>query len=178
MFLCMANFCLTLQEGKLKKPLSHMESWKLARARSKRKDDESEYYGNTEKNLESYSESFTQLHPGSDVADPILCDTDETAVVAIRPKYHGRYPCLDGVITPAVSYTRLRASNPSPSGSTGRSHPSLASQHAVSISLLIFFLSHFLTLFSALPTYKQPKFCRHIRPLSSLSISRCGSTCG
>ena len=142
----------------MKKPLSHMESWKLARAQSKRKDGESEYYGNTEKNLESYSESFTKLNPGSDVADPILCQTDETAMVAIRPKYHGRYPCLDGVITPSVSYTRLRATNPSPSGSTGRSHPSLASQHAVSISPLIFFFLTFSLYFQHCPLTNNLNF--------------------
>ena len=41
MFLCIANFCLTLQEDKLKRPLSDIESWKLARERSDRKEGES-----------------------------------------------------------------------------------------------------------------------------------------
>ena len=55
MFLCMDNFYLTLQEDKLQRPLSDMESWKLARERSDRKEGESQYYGNTEKHLESYT---------------------------------------------------------------------------------------------------------------------------
>ena len=148
----MANFCFTLQEDKLKKPLSDMESWKMARARSKCKEGKSEYYSNAEENLESYKESFERLHPGPDAPDAVQSQLDETTVVAIQLKYHGRYPCFDGLITPSISHTRLRATNPSPSGSTGRSQPSLASQHAVSISYLNLFLSHFLTLFSALPT--------------------------
>jgi hypothetical protein len=57
-------------------------------------------------------------------------------VVAIQGKSHGRYPCFDGLITPSVSYTRLRATNSSPSESTGRSQPPLARQHAVSTSHL------------------------------------------
>ena len=55
MFLCMANFYLMLQEDKLQRPLSNMESWKLARERSDRKEGESQYYGNTEQHLESYT---------------------------------------------------------------------------------------------------------------------------
>ena len=49
----MANFCLTLQEDKLQRPLSNMESWKLARERSDRKEGESQYYGKTEEHLDS-----------------------------------------------------------------------------------------------------------------------------
>ena len=48
MFLCMANFCLTLQEDKLKRPLSDIESWKLAREQSDSKAGESQYYGRTD----------------------------------------------------------------------------------------------------------------------------------
>ena len=70
MFLCMANFCLTLQEDKLQRPLSNMESWKMARDRSDRKASESEYYGKTEEHLESYKEQFERLHPpGPDAPD-------------------------------------------------------------------------------------------------------------
>ena len=75
--------------------------------RKKRKDGEGKYYGRTEENLKAYTEEFRRLHPGEDVANPIQSETDETAVVGIAPKLHGRYPVLDGVITPAISYTRL-----------------------------------------------------------------------
>lgn len=128
----------------MKRPLSDIEAWKLARVRSKRKDGEGEYYGRTEENLTAYTESYQRFHPGSAVDEPIQSETDETAVVAIQPKKHGRYPVLDGVITPSVSYTRLRATNPSLSGSTARAQPSLAAQHAVSIFPLIFLFSHFI----------------------------------
>ncbi|XP_037409757.1 reticuline oxidase-like [Triticum dicoccoides] len=55
-----------MKEDKLKRPLSDMELWKLARARSDRKECESEYYGKTEEHLETYKE-FEKLHlPGPD----------------------------------------------------------------------------------------------------------------
>ena len=135
MFLCMANFCLTLQEDKLKSPLSDMESWKMAHEQSDRKDGESQYYSNTEQHLESYTQNYQKLHP--DVAKSQI---DDTAVVAIQGKKNGRYPCFDGLITPSISYTRLRASNPSQLESTGRSQTPLARQHAVSTSPLSFSL--------------------------------------
>ena len=69
MFLCMANFCLTLQEDKLKRLLSDIESWKLACERSDREDGESKYYGKTEEHLESYTQQFERLHP--DVPDVV-----------------------------------------------------------------------------------------------------------
>ncbi|XP_044352548.1 homeobox protein HOX1A-like [Triticum aestivum] len=59
-------------EEKLKKPLSGMKLSRLALAQSNRKDVESEYYGNTEENLESYKESFQRPHPGPDAGDPVL----------------------------------------------------------------------------------------------------------
>ena len=62
MFLCMANFCLTLQEDKLKRPLSDIESWKLARERSHPKEGESQYYDKTEEHLESYTQHYQKLH--------------------------------------------------------------------------------------------------------------------
>ena len=40
----------------MKRPLSDMESWKLARERSRRKEGESQYYGKTEEHLESYTQ--------------------------------------------------------------------------------------------------------------------------
>jgi hypothetical protein len=76
------------------------------------------------------------LHPSPDAPDVAQSQIDDTAVVAIQGKPHGRYPCFDGLITPSVSYTRLRATNSSPLESTGRSQPPLARQHAVSTSPL------------------------------------------
>ena len=64
MFLCMANFCLTLQEDKLKRPLSDMESWKLARERSRRKEGESQYYGKTEEHLGVLHSSLSGVASG------------------------------------------------------------------------------------------------------------------
>jgi len=143
MFLCMANFCLTLQEDKLQRPLSDMESWKLARERSDRKEGESQYYGNTEQHLESYTQNYQKLHPDVPVPEVAKSQIDDTAVVAIQGKSHGRYPCFDGLITPSISYTRLRATNPSPLESTGHSLPPLVRQRAVSTSpyLLCLYLS-------------------------------------
>ena len=143
MFLCMANFCLPLQEDKLQRPLSDMESWKLAHKRSDRKEGESQYYGNTEQHLESYTQNYQKLHPDVPVPEVAQSQIDDTAVVAIQGKSHGRYPCFDGLITPSISYTRLRATNPSPLESTGRSQPPLVRQHAVSTSpyLLCLYLS-------------------------------------
>ena len=146
MFLCMANFCLTLQEDKLKRPLSDMESWKLARERSRHKEGESQYYGKTEEHLESYTQQFQRLQP--DVPDVVQSQIDDTDVVAIQGKYHGWYPCFDGLITPSISYTRLRASNPSQLESTGRSQTPLARQHDVSTSSLSFSILHSQFIFS------------------------------
>ena len=42
----------------MQRPLSDMESWKLARERSDRKEGESQYYGNTEQHLESYTQNY------------------------------------------------------------------------------------------------------------------------
>ena len=151
MFLCMANFCLTLQEDKLKRPLSDIESWKLARERSHPKEGESQYYGKTEEHLGSYIHHYQELHPDVPVAEVAQSQIDDTAVVAIQGKKNGRYPCFDGLITPSISYTQLRASNPSQLESTGRSQTPLARQHAVSTSSLSF-LSSILSLFSALLT--------------------------
>ena len=151
MFLCMANLCLTLQEDKLQRPLSDMESWKLARERSHRKEGESQYYGKTEEHLGSYIHHYQELHPDVPIAEVAQSQIDDTSVVAIQGKKNGRYPCFDGLITPSISYTRLRASNPSQLESTGRSQTPLARQHAVSTSSLSF-LSSILSLFSALLT--------------------------
>ena len=98
----------------MKRPLSDMESWKLARERSDCKDGESQYYGNTEQHLESYTQNYQKLHPDVPVPEVAQSQIDDTAVVAIQGKSHGRYPCFDGLITPSISYTRLPATNPSP----------------------------------------------------------------
>ena len=140
MFLCMANFCLTLQEDKLKRPLSDIESRRLARERSDHKDGESQYYGKTEEHLGSYIHHYQELHPDVPVAEVAQSQIDDTTMVAIQGKPHGRYPCFHGLITPSVSYTWLRATNLSPLESTGRSHTTLARQHAVSTSPLSFSL--------------------------------------
>ena len=113
MFLCMTNLCLAVQEEKLKRPLSDIESWRLARVRPNRKDDESEYYGNVGENLESYKKEFKKWNP--DKEDPMSADSDERAVVSIGPRSHGRSAVLDSVITPSISYRRIRATNPGPS---------------------------------------------------------------
>ena len=124
----------------MKRPLSDMESWKLARERSHRKEGESQYYGKTEEHLESYTQHYHKLHPDVPVPVPEVAQSqiDDTTVVAIQGKSHGRYPCFDGLITPSISYTRLRASNPSQLESTGRSQTPLARQHVVSTSSLSF----------------------------------------
>ena len=92
-----------------------------------------------------------KLHPDVPVPEVAQSQIDDTAVVAIQGKSHGRYPCFDGLITPSISYTRLRASNPSQLESTGRSQTPLARQHAVSFPPYLF-LSCILSLFSALLT--------------------------
>ena len=115
-----------------------MESWKLARERSHRKEGESQYYGKTEEHLGSYIHHYQELHPDVPVAEVAQSQIDDTAVVAIQGKKNGRYPCFDGLITPSISYTRLRSSNPSQLESTGRSQTPLARQHAVSTSSLSF----------------------------------------
>ena len=103
-----------------------MESWKLARERSHPKEGESKYYGKTEEQLESYTQHYQKLHPDVPVPEVAQSQIDDTAVVAIQGKSHGRYPCFDGLITPSISYTRLRSTNPSQLESTGRSQSPLA----------------------------------------------------
>ncbi|XP_073367277.1 uncharacterized protein [Aegilops tauschii subsp. strangulata] len=101
----------TLEEEKLKQPLSHMEAWEIAHTRRKPKPGEAKYYGKTAEYKKAYSEGYLSLHPGS--PDPIAADLDERVVVGMGPKKHGRQPILDAVITPSISYTQLRATNPS-----------------------------------------------------------------
>ena len=117
-----------------------MESWKLARERSHRKEGESQYYGKTEEHLESYTQHHQKLQPNVPIPEVAQSQIDDTAVVAIQGKKNGRYPCFDGLITPSISYTRLRASNPSQLESMGRSQTPLARQHAISTSPLSFSL--------------------------------------
>ena len=132
----------------MKRPLSDMESWKLARERRERKEGESQYYGNTEQHLESYTQHYQKLHPDVPVPEVAQSQIDDTAVVAIQGKKNGRYPCFDGLITPSISYTWLRASNPSQLESTGRSQTPLARQHAVRTSSLSFSILHSQFIFS------------------------------
>ncbi|KAI4971384.1 hypothetical protein ZWY2020_002298 [Hordeum vulgare] len=112
----MNHWCFkAMKEAKLKRSLSDIQSWVMARARTNPKEGESKYYGNIEEHIESYKEQFERLHPpGPDAPDVIESQIDEMAVVSIQGKAHGRYPCFDGLITPSVSYTQVRATNPSP----------------------------------------------------------------
>ncbi|KAM3239761.1 hypothetical protein ACQJBY_053449 [Aegilops geniculata] len=102
-----------MKEDKLKRPLSDIELWKLARERSHPKEGESQYYGKTEEHLGSYTQHYQKLHPDVPVAEVAQSQTDDTAVVAIQGQSHGRYPCFDGLITPSILYTQLWATNPS-----------------------------------------------------------------
>ena len=88
--------------------------------------------------LGSYIHHYQELHPDVPVAEVAQSQIDDTAVVAIQGKKNGRYSCFDGLITPSISYTQLRATNPSQLESTGRSQTPLARQHAVSTSSLSF----------------------------------------
>ena len=67
--------------------------------------------------------------------------------MGMGPKKHGRQPILDAVITPSISYTQLRATDPSLSQRTtmtsAQSHSLLAERHSVSIFPLIF-IAHFI----------------------------------
>ncbi|XP_037433197.1 uncharacterized protein LOC119300284 [Triticum dicoccoides] len=55
-------------------------------------------------------------------------DSDERAVVSIGPRSHGRSAVLDSVITPSISYRRIRATNPRPSP---RPRPSMSTAQAI-----------------------------------------------
>jgi hypothetical protein len=107
----MTNLCLVVQEEKLKRPLSHMEAWEIAHTRRKPKPGEAKYYGKTAEKKKAYSEGYLRLHPGT--PDPISADLDERVVVGMGPKKHGWEAVLDDVITPSISYTQLRATDPS-----------------------------------------------------------------
>ena len=141
----MTNLCLVVQEEKLKRPLSHMEAWEIAHTRRKPKPSEAKYYGKTAEKKKAYSEGYLRLHPGT--PDPISADLDERVVVGMGPKEHGREPVLDVVITPSISYTQLRATDPSLSQrmtmTSAHSHSLLAERHFVSIFPLIF-IAHFI----------------------------------
>jgi len=144
LFLCMTNFCLALREEKLKHPVSDIGAWKLCHVWSKLKDGEGEYDGKTEEHLTSYMESYQRIHPGSAFDEPILSETNEMTLVVIQPKLHVRYPVLDGVITPSVSYTWILAINLR--SSMACAQPSQAIQHAVSTFPPTFYFSHFIFL--------------------------------
>ena len=135
-----------------------MESWKRARERSHRKEGESQYYGKSEEHLGSYIHHYRELHPDVPVAEVAQSQIDDMAVVAIQGKSHGRYPCFDGLITPSISYTRLRATYSSQLESTGRSQTPLARQHAVSTSPLSSFSLTFSVYFQYSPLRNDLKF--------------------
>ena len=135
-----------VREEKLKRLLLDMEAWELAHVRSKPKDGKGKYYGKSGEHLETYKELY--LGYNADTPDPIKEATDDRVVVGIGPKSHGRHPVLDAVVTPSISYTQLRLTNPSLSSgsSTPRAHSEslLAQQHSVRIFPLIFLFSHFI----------------------------------
>lgn len=136
-----------VQEEKLKRPLSDIEAWQIAHTRSKSKEGKGDYYGNSGENLKAYEEVYLKVNPGT--PDPLKQATDERAVVGIGPKLHGRQAVLDAVCTPSISFTRLRATDPSLSQRTSttmtsaQSHSLLAERHSVSIFPLIF-IAHFI----------------------------------
>ena len=107
----MTNLCLLVQEKKLKRPLSHMEAWEIAHMRRRPKPGEAKYYGKTAEKKKDYSKAYLKLHP--DTPDPIAVPLDDRVVVGMGPKAHGRQPVLDAVLTPSISFTQLRASDPS-----------------------------------------------------------------
>lgn len=132
----------------MKRSLSDIESWTLARVRPNRKAGESEYYGHTGENLMAYTQEFQKRNP--ETSDPMSEDTDERAAVGIGPRSHGRHKILDSVITPSVSYRQIRATDPRtsnrpcPRSSTSSALSLLAQQNSVSIFPLIFFHSTFI----------------------------------
>lgn len=138
---------MVVQEEKLKRPLSDIEAWQLAHTRSKPKEGKGDYYGYSGENLKAYEEVYLKVNPGT--PDPLKQATDERAVVGIGPKLHGRQAVLDAVCTPSISFTRLRATDPSLSQRTSttttsaQSHSLLAERHSVSIFPLIF-IAHFI----------------------------------
>ena len=67
----------------MQRPLSDMESGKLARERSDCKEGESQYYDNTEKHLQSYTQNYQKLHPDVPVPEVAQSQIDDSAVVAI-----------------------------------------------------------------------------------------------
>ena len=108
----MTNLCLVVQEEKLKRPLSHMQAWEIAHTRKDSKLGEPKYYGKkTTQRKKAYSDGYLRLHP--DTPDPIAADLDDRVVVSMGPKEHGREAVLDVVVTPTISYTQLRAIDPS-----------------------------------------------------------------
>ena len=106
-----------MQEEKLKRPLSDIESWGIGHLRKEPKDGKS-YYGKSEEHLNAYKVGYLRLHP--DTPDPMKAPTDERVVVGLGPKLHGRQAVLDQVVTPSISFKRLRATNPSLSQRTSR----------------------------------------------------------
>ena len=123
-----------------------MEAWEIAHTRKKPKPGEAKYYGKTAEYKKAYSEGYLSLHP--DIPDPIAADLDERVVVSMGKK-HGRSPFLDAVITPSISYTQLRATDPSLSQRTSmpmtsaQSQSLIAERNSVSIFPLIF-IAHFI----------------------------------
>jgi hypothetical protein len=160
---------LVVQEEKLKRPLSDIEAWQIAHTRNKSKEGKGDYYGNSEENLKAYEEVYLKVNPGT--PDPLKQATDERAVVGIGPKLHGQQAVLDAVCTPSISFTRLRATDPSLSQRTSttsaQSHSLLAQQTSVSIFPLIFLFAHFIfrieMFYEFIMSYRRPTWSTHAR---------------
>jgi hypothetical protein len=160
---------LVVQEEKLKRPLSDIESWGLSKLRPEPKDGKS-YYGNSEDDLNDYKEGYLRAHP--DTPDPMKAPTDERVVVGLGPKLHGQQKVLDQVVTPSISYTRLRAIDPSVSQRTStparsQSQSLLTQQTSVSIFPLIFLFAHLIfrieMLYEFIMSYCRPTWSTHAR---------------
>ena len=165
----MTNLCLVVQEEKLKRPLSDIEAWQIAHTRSKSKEGKGDYYGNSEKNLKDYEEVYLKVNP--DTPDPMKAPTDDRVVVGLGPKLHGRKTVLDQVVTASISFTRLRATDPSLSQRTSttsaQSHSLLAQQTSVSIFPPIFLFAlvifHIEMFYEFIMSYRRPTWSTHAR---------------
>ena len=125
--------------------LTDMQSFEMGRVRKTPKDGKGPYYGATAEHLEAYKEEFHRRN-GED-RDPLLSETDETAVVLSgHGKSHGRYALLNNVIKPAVKYTELRASSTTRESMANPSRawwPTQSKEEEVSIFLLFILFLNF-----------------------------------
>ena len=70
------------------------------------------YYGKAKEDLDNYCGTFQRLHPEVD-NNPMREEVDEnTVVLSGHGRKHGRNRVLEKVVSPASSFTRLRATLP------------------------------------------------------------------